>query len=61
MIGFILQPGGQILLLHPVTSVAIMTIKQRTKGFRLKRLEDGVAATLFEGIWDDLFVLGGGR
>ncbi len=40
--------------------MAIMTIKQRTEGFGLKWLGDGVTATLFEGIWDEFFVLGGG-
>ena len=48
-------------MLHPVASVAIITIKQRMEGFGLKRPGDGVAATLFEGIWDEFFVLGGGR
>jgi hypothetical protein len=36
-----------------------MTIKQRTEGFGLKRLGDGLAPTLFEGIWDIFFVKGG--
>ena len=58
-IAFILQPGGRILSLSPVASVANMTIKQRTEEFGPKRPGDGVAATLFEGIWDDFFVLGG--
>ena len=56
---FILRPGGQIQLLHLVASVTIMTIKQRTGGVGLKRPGDGVAATLFEGIWEEFFVLGG--
>ncbi len=46
-------------MLQLVASVAIMTIKQRMEGFGLKRPGDGVAATLFEGIWDIFFVLGG--
>jgi hypothetical protein len=58
---FILRPGGRIRSLRPVASAANMTIKQRTEGFGLKRPGDGVAATLFEGIWDNFFVLGGGR
>ena len=58
-IAFILRPGSRIQLLHPVASVAIMTIKQGMEGFGLKRPGDGVAATLFEGIWDKIFVLGG--
>jgi hypothetical protein len=37
-----------------------MRIKQRTEGFGLKWPGDGVAATLFEGIRDDFFVLVGG-
>ena len=33
--------------------MANMTLKRWTEGFGLKQLGDGVAATLFEGIWDD--------
>jgi hypothetical protein len=40
--------------------VANMRIKQRTDGFGLKLPGDGVAATLFERIWDGFFVLVGG-
>ena len=36
-----------------------MTIKRRTEGFGLKWPRDGVAATLFEGIWDEFFSVGG--
>ena len=57
-IAFILRPGGRIQLLRPVTSVENMTIRHRTEGFGLKRLGDGVAATLFEGIWDAFFFAG---
>jgi len=57
-IAFILRPGGRIQSLRPVASVENMTIKRRTEGFGLKRSGDGVAATLFEGIWDEFF--GGG-
>ena len=59
-IAFILQPGGQNQSLRPVASMANMRIKQRTEGFGLKRPGDGVAATLFEGIWDEFSVLVGG-
>ena len=58
-IPFILQPSIRNRSLRPVTSVANMRIKQRTVGFGLKQPGDGVAATLFEGIWDDFFVLVG--
>ena len=56
---FVWGGGGQIRSLRLVASMANMTIKQRTEGFGLKWLGDGLAPTLFEGIWDIFFVKGG--
>ena len=47
-------------MIHPVTTAENMTIKRRTTGFGLKRPGGGVAASCFEGDFDQIFQRGGG-
>jgi hypothetical protein len=47
-------------MIRPVTTAENMTIKRRTTGFGLKRPGGGVAASCFEGDFDQIFQRGGG-
>ena len=49
VIAFIFRPGGLNRTICPVAIADNMTIKRRTTGFGLKRLGDGVAASVFMG------------
>ena len=49
VIAFIFRPGGLNRTICPVTIAENMTIKRRTTGFVLKRLGDGVAASVLQG------------
>jgi hypothetical protein len=60
IVAFIFRPGG---LNRTICSVKIpenMTIKRRMMGFGLKRLGDGVAASVLQGMFVEFFRPGGG-
>ena len=50
VIAFIFRPGGLNRTICPVTIADNMTIKRRTTGFGLKRLGDGVAASVLQAV-----------
>ena len=60
VIAFIFRPGGLNRTICPVTIAENMTIKRRTTGFGLKRLGDGVAASVLQGDVCRIFGRGGG-
>ena len=61
VIAFIFRPGGLNRTICPVTIADNMTIKRRTTGFGLKRLGDGVAASVLQGDVCRIFGRGGFR
>jgi len=61
VIAFIFQSGGQNRTICLVTIAENMTIKRRTTGFGLKRLGDGVAASVLQGDVCRIFGRGGFR
>ena len=61
VIAFIFRPGGLNRTICPVKIAENMTIKRRTTGFGLKRLGDGVAASVLQGDVCRIFGRGGFR
>jgi hypothetical protein len=59
-IAFIYQPGGLNRTIFPVEITDNMTIKHRTMGCGLKRLGDGVAASVLQGMFVQFSAGGGG-
>jgi hypothetical protein len=58
-IAFIFRPGGLNRTICLVTIAKNMTIKRRTTGLGLKRMGDGMAASVLQGMFVE-FLAGGG-